>query len=159
VGFSDWLLALHVLAAFSLVAALVLYTYLIVASRGLDVPSDVVRLFRISRVGDVLMAVGSIGVIVLGVWLAIDLDAYHVWDGWVIAAIVLWAILAEVGRRTGAEYNAARDRAVQLAAEGRDEPSAELGGMLRTQRGLVLHLVALGVALLILLDMIFKPGA
>src|SRR5581483_3011206 len=35
--------------------------------------------------------IGGLGTIVFGVWLAIVDDAYHVWDGWIVAAIVLWA--------------------------------------------------------------------
>ena len=85
----DWLLFLHVLSAFGLVAALVLYTVLIAVVWNKDVPGDVARLFRISKVGDVLIAVGSIGVLVFGIWLAIEDDRYKVWDGWVIAALVL----------------------------------------------------------------------
>ena len=39
--------------------------------------------------------------LVLGIVLAINSDAFQVWDLWVIAAIVLWALFAELGRRTG----------------------------------------------------------
>ena len=68
----DWLLFLHVAAAFALVAALVLYTVLIAVIWNKDVPRDVARLFGISKVGDVLIAVGSIGVLVFGIWLVRD---------------------------------------------------------------------------------------
>src|SRR5688572_30405368 len=67
----DWLLFLHVLAAFSLVAALVIVTFLAFIGRRLDRPSEIVRMFRVSRVSDILFAVGSIGTIVLGIILAI----------------------------------------------------------------------------------------
>jgi uncharacterized membrane protein len=155
----DWVLFLHVLTAFALVASLVLYTFLIVSSRNLDVPSEVVRMFRISRVGDILVAVGSIGVLVFGIWLAIDVDEYQLWDGWVIAALVLWAIFAEVGRRTGKVYDAARTRARSLVAEGRDTASPELNAMLRSPTGRALQLASLALVLLLLIDMIYKPGA
>ncbi len=97
----DWLLALHILSAAALVAAEVLYSVLVFGGRGLDRPSDVARYFRLARVGDVLMPVGSIGVLVFGIWLAIDADAYQVWDGWVIAAIVLWMIFGAIGAAAG----------------------------------------------------------
>ena len=58
------LLALHVLAAFSWIAALVVYSVVIVAGWRLTVPSDVVRMFRVSRVGDALIAVGMLGMVV-----------------------------------------------------------------------------------------------
>ena len=44
---------------------------------------------------------GSLGTIVLGVWLAIALDDVKVWDGWVIAAIVFWVVASEAGRGVG----------------------------------------------------------
>lgn len=155
----DWILFLHVLSAFAVFAAIVVYTFLIVTARSLTVPSDIVRTFRISRIGDALVSVGMIGVLVFGVWLAIDVDGYHIWDGWIVAALVLWAVFGAVGGRTGKVYNAARDRARSLVAEGRDEPSAELNALLRTQTGLVLQVIAIVTALLLLLDMMFKPGA
>jgi drug/metabolite transporter (DMT)-like permease len=116
-------------------------------------------MFRVSRAGDVLFAIGSIGTIVLGILLAIDLDEYQVWDGWVIAALVLWALAMETGRRTGRHYNAARDRARTLVAEGRDAPSPELNATLRSSTGLVLHLATAALVVLLLVDMIYKPGA
>ena len=84
-----------------------------------DVPSEVARLFRISKVGDVLIAVGSIGVLVFGIWLAIDGDGYEVWDGWVIAALVLWFVMGAFGSRTGKIYNVARDRRERSRARAR----------------------------------------
>ena len=157
--FYDWLLALHVLAAFSLVAALVLYSTVIALSWKLAVPSDVVRMFRITRIGDAAIIVGSIGTLVLGIWLAIDSDDYQVWDGWVIAALVLWAVSMATGGRTGNVYNAARDRARALVAEGRDAPDAELSAMVRSSTGLALHTVTVVLIVALLVVMIYKPGA
>jgi len=159
VAFYDWLLALHVLAAFSLVAALVLYTFVIVVSWNLALPSGVSRMFRLARVGDVAVAVGSVGTLVFGIWLAIDSDDYQVWDGWIIAALVLWALSLETGRRTGTVYNAVRDRARGLVAEGRDTPQPELNAMLRSSTGLTLHAATVVLILALLVIMIYKPGA
>jgi len=118
-----------------------------------------VRLFRIQRVGDVLVAVGSIGVLVFGIWLAIDVDGYEVWDGWVIAAIVLWFVMGALGSRTGKLYNSARDRALALAKDGSDAPSPELRALLQDRRALWLHVAGIVTVVLLLIDMIFKPGA
>jgi uncharacterized membrane protein len=159
VEFYDWLLALHVLAAFSLVAALVLYSVVIAVSWALDVPGDVVRMFRITRIGDAALVVGSIGTLVLGIWLAIDSDDYQVWDGWVIAALVLWVVSMATGGRTGAVYNAARDRARALVAEGRDAPNSELAAMLRSTKGLAFHAATVVLVVALLIVMIYKPGA
>ena len=158
-AFYDWLLALHVLAAFSLVAALVLYSVVIAVSWNLALPSDVARLFRVTRVGDVAVALGAVGTLVLGIWLAIDSDDYQVWDGWIIAALVLWALSMETGRRTGTVYNAVRDRARALVAEGRDAPQPELNAMLRSSAGLAFHAATIVLILALLVVMIYKPGA
>lgn len=158
-SFYEWLLALHVLAAFALVAALVLYTVVIAVSWNLAVPSQIVRMFRISRVGDVAIAVGAIGTLVFGIWLAIDSDDYQVWDGWVIAALVLWLLSMATGSRAGAVYTAVRDRARALVTEGRDAPDSELTTMLRSTTGLALHTATVVLILALVVVMIYKPGA
>jgi uncharacterized membrane protein len=98
-------------------------------------------------------------VLVFGIWLAIDVDGYEVWDGWVIAAIVLWFVMGAFGSRTGKIYNAARDRARALAREGNNAPSAELRALVQDRRGLWSHAGASLAVLLLFIDMIFKPGA
>ena len=155
----DWLLFLHVFSAFALVASIVLYTVLIATIWNRDVPSDVVRLFRVQRVGDVLVAVGSGGVLIFGIWLAIDVKAYHPWDGWVIAALVLWFVMGAIGSRTGKIYNATRDRAKALARESSDAPSPELRSLVQDRRGLWLHAAGMVTVVVLLIDMIWKPGA
>lgn len=154
----DWLLFLHVLAAFSLVAAETLLTFVIVGSRNLELPSEIARMFRLSRAGDVLFGVGAVGTILIGIWLAIDMDEYQLWDGWVIAALVLWALLMGVAGRDARFYYAVRDRARALVAQGRDVPAPELTAVLRSPTGLALHLGTLALLVLLLVDMIYKPG-
>ncbi len=153
----DWLLSLHVLSAFAWVAALVLYSVVLASAWGASIPSDVARMFRVTKVGDALIAIGMIGTIVFGVWLA--LDEYEIWDGWIIAALVLWLAAAATGGRGGQHYNGVRDRANALVAEGRNDPNAELGAALRSQRGLVLHSATVVITVILLVVMIYKPGA
>ena len=74
---------------------------------------------------------------------------------------MLWAIATELGRRGGTVYGeAAAKLAGRLASEGRgDEPSAELRTLLQVHTAMVLRaLSSLGV-LVILILMIYKPGA
>ena len=155
----DWLLFLHVLAAFILVSAVVLFTFLIAYLWRSDVPSDIARVSGISRLGSVLVGVGSMGALILGIVLALEADSYAIWDLWIVAALIMWAAMAELGRRTGLAYDAAGAKARELVAAGQDAPNAELGAMYRSSRGLTLHLATIAVLLLLLLDMIFKPGA
>ena len=155
----DWILALHLLAAFALVGAMVMFTVVVVALGSTDRPAHVLVLAPLFKVAGVVVVVGSLGTVIFGFWLAISLDAYHPWDGWVIAAIVLWAIASETGRRADPEYRPAFERAAELARAGRDEPDAELAALCRPRTGLLLNAVASITVLLILLDMIWKPGA
>jgi uncharacterized membrane protein len=159
VSVHDWLLFLHVLSAFILVSALVLFTFLIAFLWKTDLPSDIARVSGISRLGNALVGIGMTGVLVLGIILAFEADSYAIWDPWIVAALVLWALMGELGRRTGLAYAATGARAGALVAEGRDAPNAELGAMFRSSRGLGFHVATLAVTTLLLLDMIFKPGA
>jgi hypothetical protein len=83
-----WLLFLHVLAAFLLAVTVVTYTA--VAFGG---PASGRTLFVADRCWDV----GGLGTLVLGVWLALYLDQYDFWDGWILGAIGLWVIATGLG--------------------------------------------------------------
>jgi uncharacterized membrane protein len=159
VSFDDWILALHVLSAFAYVAGMVLFWVLIVAVRRTDTPEGTIRMGPVVKVGTIATAIGAVGTIVLGIWLAFSVGGYDIWDGWIIAAIVLWAIAGGIGGRTGKQYTAGMDKARELEAAGPPGPNAELLAINRTQRGVVLHAVASLAILLILVDMIWKPGA
>ena len=159
VSLDDWILALHVLSAFAVVAGVVLFWVLISAIRQTDRPDDTVRLNPLVKVGNAAVGVGATGTIVLGIWLAISKDEYQVWDGWVIAALVLWVLAAETGRRAGAEDMKGMRAAEELQASGQAGSSAELGALNRTSVGVVMHGLTTLVVLLLLADMIWKPGA
>lgn len=154
-----WILALHVLSAFAFVSGIVLFWILVVAVRRVDLPEATIRMEPIVKVGNAAVGVGAGGTIVLGIWLAISLDAYQVWDGWVIAAIVLWAISLGTGQRTGAAYMKGMTRAQELQTAGQTGPSAELLTLNRTSSGVLLHLLTTVAVALIVIDMIWKPGA
>ncbi len=155
----DWLLFLHVLSAFSLVAGVILNTCVIVVSRNAFRPSDAGRSLRLMRAGDVLSGIGAVGTLVFGVWLAIEVDGYELWDGWIIAALVLWAVSGGFGDRAAKHYARARKRAAELVSQGRNEPNAELANLLRAPRPFAFYAVAVALVLLLLADMIWKPGA
>jgi hypothetical protein len=159
VSLDQWILALHVLSAFALVAALVLFWVMIVAVRRTDTPEGTIRMAPVAKVGNAAAGIGGGGTIVFGVWLAFSVGGYDIWDGWIIAAIVLWFVATGVGGRTGKEYMAGMKKAEELRAGGQTGPSTELLAINRTQRGVVLHAVGSLVTLLILIDMIWKPGA
>jgi uncharacterized membrane protein len=159
VSLYETLLFLHVLAAFFLVAAVVLYTYLIAASLGANRPADVARTLGLVRVGDALSGVGMLGTLAFGIALAIQVDGYELWNGWIIAALVLWLAAGGTGDRSSRHYIRVRRRAEALLAEGRDGPSSELAELVRDPRALAVHGLLVLFLLLLLIDMIWKPGA
>jgi hypothetical protein len=159
VSFDDWMLALHVLSAFAYVAGMILFWVLIVAVRRTDTPEGTVRMGPPVKVGNAAVGIGAGGTIILGIWLAFSVGGYEIWDGWIIAAIVLWVIAAELGRRTGAAYMEGMTKAQELQAAGQTGPNDELLALNRISSGVLFHFLASVVVLLILIDMIWKPGA
>ena len=156
-GFYDWVLALHLLAAFAVAASLVLFSVLVVVGRRMTTLEQTRALFRVAPIGTGLIIGGTLLVLVFGVTLALDSGyrGFHIWDPWIIAGIVLWAALGGIGQRTGAYYT----DVAQLATSSDAGNEAEVLARLRAPTGMNLHVATVAVFLLILLDMIFKPGA
>jgi uncharacterized membrane protein len=155
VSFYDWMLALHLLSAFALGAALVLYSVLVFAGRRMTTLEETRALFRLAPLGTVLVIAGAALVLVFGVILALDSDTFEIWDGWIIAGIILWAMLGAVGQRTGTYYSGVEEMAKKSDAGS----EAEVLARLRASTGSNLHFATVGIFVLLLLDMIFKPGA
>jgi uncharacterized membrane protein len=159
VSLDDWILALHVLSAFAYVAGVVLFWVLVVAVRRTETPEGTIRMGPIVNVGNASVGVGALGTIVLGIWLALSYGGYDLWDGWIIAAIVLWVASAATGSRTGNAYMQGMRKAQELQSAGRTGPDSELLALNRTSNGVLMHAVTSVLVLLILIDMIWKPGA
>ena len=66
-SFYDWVLSLHILAAFAIAAALVLYTVLVVAGGRAESLERTRLLFRLAPVGGPLTAVGMGLTLLLGI--------------------------------------------------------------------------------------------
>jgi hypothetical protein len=159
VSFDDWLLALHVLSGFAFVAGIIFFWILIVAARRIDTPEATLRLGPLTRVADAAIAVGAGGTIFLGIWLALSVGNYDLWDWWILAAIALWILATALGQRADVAYVPAVRKAQELQAAGQTGPNTELHALNRTSNGLVLQAAISVIILLIILDMIWKPGA
>jgi hypothetical protein len=131
------LLFLHVLSAFMLVATVVIFS---AVGLGLALAP------RTLRLANLLWDVGGLSVLVLGIWLAVNLSQYHPWDGWIIAAIVLWALATETGRRVRAAF-------------AEQAPSADGTVAVPAGNAMTLHWVRTALVLALLIVMIYKPGA
>src|SRR6476620_7102651 len=89
--FEAWIFALHLLTAATLVGSLVMSWIVVFSLRSAATAGATLELNRVATVGSAATAAGIVGTIGFGIWLAILHDEFHPWDGWVIAAILLWA--------------------------------------------------------------------
>jgi hypothetical protein len=134
----DFLLFSHVLSAFFLLAMVVMYSAF---ALGGPAPG------RAVTIAQVLDGVGGIGTLVFGVWLALYIDGYELWDGWILAALVLWAAAAATGQRS--------HKALQPAgAQGSPSTATAIDPMMVRW-----HVIRTVLIVVLLADMIFKPGA
>jgi uncharacterized membrane protein len=159
VSLDDWVLALHVVSAFVFVGGVAFFWVLLVAVRQADTPEGTLRLVPLARVADATVAVGAMGTIVLGIWLAFSVGGYDIWDAWIVAAIVLWFVITAFGRRLSAAQEARVKKARELQEGRQTGPSSELVALNRTSSAIVVQVLASAVLLLILIDMIWKPDA
>jgi hypothetical protein len=135
----DWLLFFHLLAAFLLSVTAVTYSAV-----ALGAPAGGRTLFVADRCWDV----GGLGTLILGVWLALYLDQYEIWDGWIIGAIVLWLVATGLGDGVRRGLAAAEPGTPATGGVATVESRVALMHWLRT-------LAVVGLLVL----MIWKPGA
>jgi hypothetical protein len=128
------LLFLHVLSAFFLAAGVVMFSAFVLGS-------PVNRTTRL--IGEILFGVGALGTLVFGIWLALNRPEYEIWDGWIIAAVVLWVLANGAGARARREIK---------PGDG-DSPIAI------DRRTQFAHWMMVLWVVLLLADMIWKPGA
>jgi hypothetical protein len=152
VSFYSWMLALHLLAAFAAAAALVLFSALVFSGRRMTSLEETRLLFRLGGVGGPLVGAGMGLALVFGIILALKSSEFEIWNGWIIAAFVLWALTGATGARTGTYYTNVQ----KLADEGNE---AEVLARLRAPTGPLLNFAIVAFFVLLLLDMVFKPGA
>ena len=129
----DWLLFLHVAFAFAMVAGIA--TFLAVAGAGAPT-------YALLPVAKRLEDIGATGALVFGVWLALKVDGYELWDGWILGALVAYFAAAGISARAQKLRRTANEGGQAL-------PGSLLG----------LHAVVFALAFVILILMIFKPGA
>jgi uncharacterized membrane protein len=148
----DWLLLFHVLAAAALFATLVIYgAELVLRHRG-EGSAQAASLGGIVRLGGLMYDVGGFLVLVLGIWLAFEAD-YGITDEWVLAAIVFWVVAAATGTRTRVALLGRGGRQDARERPPDEPPGARLG------RATVFYWGMVASVLVLLLLMIFKPGA
>jgi hypothetical protein len=128
------LLFFHVLAAFFLAMGVVIYS-------GFVFGSPVNRPTRL--VGEILWGVGGLGTLALGIWLALNRPEYEIWDGWIIAAIVLWLAATGTGQPVSAAF----------------QPRGDDSAIAVDQRVVLMHWLRVILVVALLVVMVWKPGA
>jgi hypothetical protein len=130
----DTLLFLHLLAAF-----VAFVTVAVFGAYALGAPVD-----RGSfRLADWSWNASGAGLLVFGIWLALDVDGYELWDGWILSALALFVAASAFGAW-------ARDGVLEAIGDG----GRAMGG--RTAAWHWLRTLSL-VGILVL--MVWKPGA
>ncbi len=135
----DWLIFLHVLGAFITIGALTALWALVLGTRpgrSLLAPESVQQF---GQVGGPLVGAGMVVTLLFGIWLAIDVDGYELWDAWILISLVLWAVGGWAGGLAGKAFE--------------EDPVAGRSAGIRYQ---AINSVAV---LVILALMIWKPGA
>jgi uncharacterized membrane protein len=137
--FYDWLLAFHVLAAIAATGALVALWALVFATRPAAPMLSGDAQERFGNLFGPIVGAGMGLALVFGVWLALDADGYELWDGWILGALVLWAIGGWSGDRSGRLFFA--------------DPAGNRATAIRLQA------LSSAALILILILMVWKPGA
>jgi uncharacterized membrane protein len=157
-GLYEWLLFFHVTGAFLLIGGIVIAGILNLAAIVKDRrPGEVATLYGLIRFAVPLIGLGLLLTLALGLWLVHEAD-YGYGDGWVIAALVLWALASGLGNIDGRYQRKTGELAQRLASEA-DAPSAELRARLRNPVALVISYGSGLLAFAVLGIMIWKPGA
>jgi uncharacterized membrane protein len=153
----DWLLFLHVTGAFLVIGGAVFAGVFNAAALRRERPSEIAILFRFARIAVAAIGAGMFLTLGFGLWLVHD--AGYGWsETWIILALVLWVASNAMGGAGGRGERRVRELAERLAASG-DAPSPELTAQLRDPTRLALTWGSGVLVVLILVLMIWKPGA
>jgi hypothetical protein len=135
----DWLLFLHVLSAGLAVGGLASLWALIIGTRPAGPLLPPRPAARYGVVAGTLVGIGMTGAVVFGIWLAIHVDGYELWDGWILASLIIWAVAGWAGGVAGRAYA--------------EDPVG------RRRSAMRFHAISSIGVLVILVLMIWKPGA
>ena len=104
----------HLLGAFSLIAGTIVAGVAFEAARRRRHPAEIALLLGLTRIGVVLVGIGTLLVLGFGLWL-VELGHWGYGTGWIVAALVLLALTVVLGTAGGQRPKQARKLAVRLA--------------------------------------------
>lgn len=153
----DTALLFHLLGAFLLVAGSVVAGVAFETARRRETPAEIALMLGVTRVGVLLVGVGTLLVVVFGLWL-VRLGNWGYGAGWVDTAFGLLVVVAVLGALGGQRPKQARKLASRLAAE-HAPANDELRALLHDRATRVLNALSALLLLAIIVLMVFKPGA
>lgn len=133
------------------VAAVAVY-----AARREEQPSTIATLLGLARPGAILLAVGGVILLVAGFYLSGEVDGFG--QRWLEIAILVFVVSLVAGAWGGRRSRQAREYAVGLAERGEGDIGT-LRGMLENTGTAVLHWVSTVAAIVVLVLMVWQPGA
>jgi hypothetical protein len=129
----DTLLFLHILAAFLLGAGVVIYSSFVLGSP-VNGPTRLVA--------EIIWGIGGLGTLALGIWLALYLDEYEIFDGWIVLAVILWLAATGTGQPVSAAF----------------QPRGDDSSIAVDQRIVLMHWLRTLLVIALLVVMVWKPG-
>ncbi len=153
----EWALFLHILGAVLLFSGMAVAGSGHWAARRRADPREVALLLGLTRVGVVLVGIGTLLVVAFGLWL-VDLTGYGYGGEWVVSALALFVVASALGTVGGRQPKRARLLAERLARENAAQ-SPELRRLLDDRVALVVNSASVLGMVAVLALMVFKPGA
>ena len=148
-------LVLHLLGAITFAAGIAVAGVAFEAARRRNQPAEIALLLSITRIGVVLVAVGTLLIGVFGLWL-VHLGSWGYGSGWVDTSIALYVGALALGGFGGQRPKQARRLATDLAQQ-RAPADSELRALLDDPISRGANYGSLVLILAIVAIMVFKP--
>jgi uncharacterized membrane protein len=148
-------LLLHLFGVLAFVAGIVLAGAAFEAARRRRRPADIALLLSLTRMGVLLVAIGTLLIAAFGLWL-VHLGHWGYGSGWVDASIGMFVVALALGGLGGQRPKQARRLAMQLA-EQNAPVNDELRALLDDRFSLAENYGSLLLILVIVAFMVFKP--
>jgi uncharacterized membrane protein len=148
-------LVLHLLGAITFVAGIVVVGVAFEAARRREEAAEIALLLSITRIGVLLVALGTLLIAVFGLWL-VHLGSWGYGSGWVDTSIGLYLAALALGGLGGQRPKQARRLATELA-ERQAPVNGELRARLDDPISRAANYASLVLILAIVVIMVFKP--
>ena len=145
----------HILGVLAFVSGAVVAGVAFETARRRERPAEVATLLGLSRIGVLLLAVGTVLTGAFGLWL-VHLGKWHYSSFWVSASIALFVVALALGGIGGQRPKQARLLATALASDGAPV-SDELRALLNSRAAQAQNYASLLLVLAIIALMCFKP--